>query len=186
LESFLSHRGVIVLSYFFDGERGHYFAFQPKPLNNSSNVKINISEYLGGSNLSSIEIEPNNNNDDDNSIIPYNNDISLYHTNVSEKELDIDTLSLDNFNNFDKVNNINNIPEKNKDIRFKLPSFSSEFPFKVYNNSIVIEDNDNVDNSIILKKKKKKLLYLNLCYLKFLKLIIIIIILKVKMIVIVL
>jgi hypothetical protein len=64
--------------------RGHYFALQPKLLNKSSNVKINISEYLGESNSPSIEIEPNNN--DDNSIIPYN-DISLYHTNVSEKEL---------------------------------------------------------------------------------------------------
>jgi hypothetical protein len=56
LESFLSNRGVIVLSYFFDSMKGHYFAFQPKPLNNSSNVKINISEYLGENNLSSIKI----------------------------------------------------------------------------------------------------------------------------------
>jgi hypothetical protein len=124
-----------------------------------------MSEYLGENNSSSIEIEPNN-NDDDSSIIPYNDDISLYHTNVSDKELDIDTPLLDNFINFDKVNIDNNIPEKYKDPRFKLPSFSSEFPFKVYNNNIVIEDNDNVDNSIIpynnnnnnkiLKKKEKK------------------------------
>jgi hypothetical protein len=102
--------------------------------------------------------------DDDNSIIPYNDNISLYHTNVSEKELNINTSLFDNLNNFNKVNIINNISEKNKEVRFKLPSFSSEFPFKVYNNSIVIEDNDNVDNSIIpynnnnnkiLKKRKR-------------------------------
>jgi hypothetical protein len=111
LESLLSNREVIILSYFFDGIRRHYFTFQPKPLNNSSNVKINISEYLGENNSSLIEIEPNNNN---NSIIPYNDDISLYHTNVSEKELDIDTPLLDNFINFDKVTIDNNIPKNIK------------------------------------------------------------------------
>jgi hypothetical protein len=47
LKSFFSKREIIVLTYFFDGMRRYYFAFQPKPLNNSSNVKINISEYLG-------------------------------------------------------------------------------------------------------------------------------------------
>jgi hypothetical protein len=135
--------------------RGHYFAFQPKRLNNSSNVKINISEYLGENNSSSIKIEPNN-NDDDNSIIPYNNDISLYHTNVLDKELDIDTSLFDNFINFNKVNINNNIPEKIKKIRFKLQSFSSKFPFKVYNNSIVIEPNNDDDNLIIPKKRKIK------------------------------
>jgi hypothetical protein len=65
LESFLSNREVIIaLSYYFDDIRGDYLALQPKPLNNSSNVKINISEYLGENNSSSIEIELKNNNDD--------------------------------------------------------------------------------------------------------------------------
>jgi hypothetical protein len=115
LESFFSNREVNILFYFFDGIRGHYFAFQPIPLNNSSNVKISISEYLGENNFSSIEIEPNNNNDE-NSIIPYNYNISLYRTNISEKELDINTPLFDNLNNFNKVNIINNIPEKYKDL----------------------------------------------------------------------
>jgi hypothetical protein len=139
LETFLSTRDVIVLSNSNNNLNIHYNALQPKPLNynnyhnnnnnndndnNYNNVKINISEYLGENNSSSIEIERNNNNEDDNSIIPYNNDISLYHTNVSEKELDIDTPLLDNLNNFDKVNINNNIPEKYKEVRFKIINFN--------------------------------------------------------------
>jgi hypothetical protein len=85
-----------------------------------------LSKYLGGNNSSLIEIEPNNNNDD-NSIIPYNNVISLYNSNVSEKELDIDNPLLDNLNNFDKVNIDNNIPEKYKDVRFNYHHFHLNF-----------------------------------------------------------
>jgi hypothetical protein len=125
LKRFLFNRGVIALSYSFDGGREHYHALQPKPLNTNNNnnsnnnnnngddneVKINISEYLGENNSSSIQIEPNNTND--NSIIPYNDDISLYHTNVSEKELEIDSPLVD-FINFNKVNINNNIPKNIK------------------------------------------------------------------------
>jgi hypothetical protein len=61
LHKFLSDKGVIALSYSFDGVKGDYLALQPKPLklvvplllnnnndnnNNYRNVKINISEYL--------------------------------------------------------------------------------------------------------------------------------------------
>jgi hypothetical protein len=91
LERFLSNRQVIVLSYSNKNIRRYYHALQPKPLNynnycnnnnnnnnNYSNVKINVSEYLGENNSSSIEVEPNNIYD--NSIIPYNDDISLLDT----------------------------------------------------------------------------------------------------------
>jgi hypothetical protein len=155
LETFLSSREVIILSCSNNNLKIYYHALQPKPLNynnyynnnnnnnNTNNAKINISEYLGKNNLSSIEIEPNNNND--NSIIPYNDDISLYHTNVSEKELDFDTPLLDNFINFDKNNINNNIPKKYKKVRFNFFKFSSGRPPKIYINSIPIEDDVNVD-----------------------------------------
>jgi hypothetical protein len=82
LESFLSNREEIVLSYFFDSIRGHYFALQPKLLNNNKNnnnnnkgddneFKINISEYLRENDSSSIEIEPNNNNEKKNWILKF-------------------------------------------------------------------------------------------------------------------
>jgi hypothetical protein len=92
LKTFLSNRQVIVLSYSNNNIKTYYYDLQPKLLNyynyynnnnnnnnnNYSNVKINISEYLGENNSSSIEVEPNNTND--NSIIPYNDDISLLDT----------------------------------------------------------------------------------------------------------
>jgi hypothetical protein len=92
LKIFLSNRQVIVLSYSNNNIKTYCHALLPKPLNynnyynnnnnnnnnNYSNVKISISKYLGENNSSSIEVEPNNTND--NSIIPYNDDISLLDT----------------------------------------------------------------------------------------------------------
>jgi hypothetical protein len=131
LETFLSNRQVIVLFYSYNSITEHYHALQLKISekekinnnnnnnnNNNSNVKINISEYLGENNSSSIEIESNNNDDDDNSIIAYNDHISVYHANVSKKELDIDTLSLD-FINFDKLISTN-IPKLHKKDKSKF------------------------------------------------------------------
>jgi hypothetical protein len=72
--------------------------------NNNNEVEINLSEYVGENNSSSIEIESDNN-----SIFLNNNEISLKHPYVIEKE-NIINISLLNkviinnnsFNNFDK------------------------------------------------------------------------------------
>jgi hypothetical protein len=77
-------------------------------MSDNNNSNIDTSEYLSGNNSSSIEIESNNKN----SIIPYNNPIYLYHTNVIEKELDIDIPLLNDFINYDKFIINKNIPKK--------------------------------------------------------------------------
>jgi hypothetical protein len=110
------------------------------------------------SSSSLIEIEPNNNN----SIIPYYKDISLYHTNVFKEELDIDTPLLDNFIKFN--NNIlnTNIPKNIKEIRLNFSKPSYGLPSKIYNNSVVIEDDYNDDNSIIPYNNDISLYHTNL------------------------
>jgi hypothetical protein len=89
LKIFLSDNNVIVLSYSNNEIREHFHALQPKLLTNNinnnnnnsnnnnsnynnSNVNIDLSEYLGENNSSSIEIESNNNNNNDYSNILYN------------------------------------------------------------------------------------------------------------------
>jgi hypothetical protein len=68
----------------------------------------------------------------------------LEHTNVIEKELDIDTPLLnDSFNLNNNIIN-NNIPKRIK----KIKLFSSSLPKltpKIYNNNIVIKDNGKID-----------------------------------------
>jgi hypothetical protein len=104
------------------------------------NDNTNIYGVNNNSFSSTIEIESDNI-----SIIPYNNHIMLEHTNVIEKELDIDFPLLNisfNLNNNIIINN--NIPKKNK----KIKLFSSSLPGftpKIYNNNIVIKDNDEID-----------------------------------------
>jgi hypothetical protein len=148
-----------VLSYFQNGIGGHYHVLQLKTnekekINNSNrNINIDISEYLGENNSSSIEIEPNNNYD--HSIITYNNNISLEHTNVIEKELNINSSLFNDFINYDKLIINKNVPKNYKQIRLTLPS-SRLFP-RIYNSSsgltsnksIVIEDDDN--DSIVIE-----------------------------------
>jgi hypothetical protein len=107
--------------------------------NEKEDDDINKYGVNSNSSSSSIEIESDNN-----SIIPYNNRISLYHTNIIEKEFDIHIPLLNDF--FNLNNNIinNNILKRIKNIRLfssSLPGFTP----KTYNSYIVIKHNDEID-----------------------------------------
>jgi hypothetical protein len=66
-----------------DNEDDDYNNINNNNNNDNNEIDINLSEYIGENNSSSIEIESNNN-----SIIPNDNNISLKHINVIEKEND--------------------------------------------------------------------------------------------------
>jgi hypothetical protein len=131
LRKFLQNDNVIVLSYFQNGIRRHYHAFQPKTLNNindnsnNNNVNINMSNYLEENNSLSIEIE----------IIMVIIQLFLI--------LNIDSPLIFPFINYDKVIINKNIPKNYQQIKLTLPS--SRISLRIYNSSSDLTSNNSIE-----------------------------------------